>query len=103
MQVNLIDASGAVTTVATVDQSTNWVDQALKGSWNGIAAAQVVSNASFTLTELALQGERCFEYATVDMQQVYPVSMIRCEDRRQAMCHTNSGGRQLAFAHRTNG
>jgi hypothetical protein len=89
LQVNLISSSGTVTTVATVGQSTNWVDQVVKGSWDNVAAVQVMSNASFTLTEIALRAERCFEYATVDMKQVYPVSMIRC-------AHKNTVGQVAA-------
>jgi hypothetical protein len=65
------------TTVATADSTVNWKDQIVKGSWDDVAAVQVVSTTTFTLTELALQAERCFEYATVDMQEVHPVSMIR--------------------------
>jgi hypothetical protein len=42
-----------------------------------VTEVQVLASAGFTLTELALQGERCFEWATVDMQAVYDVSMIR--------------------------
>lgn len=42
-----------------------------------VAEVQVFASTGFTLTELALQGERCFEWATVDMQAVYEVSMIR--------------------------
>lgn len=76
-QVNLISSTGAVTTVATADPSTNWKDQAIKGSWEDVAAVQVTSNASFTLTELGIQADRCFEWATVDMQAVWSVSMIR--------------------------
>jgi hypothetical protein len=63
--------------VSTSDASLNWKDQVIKGTWSDIAAVQVVSNDTFTLTELALQAERCFEYAIMDMQQVHDVSMIR--------------------------
>lgn len=61
------------------------MDQVVKGSWDSIAAVQVVSNATFTLTEIALQAERCFEYATVDMKQVHPVGMIRCAQRKHSV------------------
>lgn len=77
LQVDLIHSDGAVTTVATADFSINKKDQAIKGSWQDVGAVQVRSNATFTLTELAIQTERCFEWATVDMQRVYSVSMIR--------------------------
>lgn len=77
LQVNLISPTGVSTTVATADSTVNWKDQVIKGSWDDVAAVQVVSTVTFTLTELALQAERCFEYATVDMQAVHSVSMIR--------------------------
>jgi hypothetical protein len=57
----------------------------VKGSWDSIAAVQVVSNATFTLTEIALQAERCFEYATVDMKHVHHVGMIRCAHRKRSV------------------
>lgn len=63
--------------MSTSDPTLNWKDQAVQGPWSNIVEVRVVSNASFTLTEMALQGDQCVEWATVDMQQVYNVSMIR--------------------------
>lgn len=77
VQVNFISSTGVATTVATSNSTNNWKDQILKGSWDDVAAVTVTSAKTFTLTELALQAERCFEWATVDMQAVYSVSMIR--------------------------
>lgn len=67
--------------VSTSDSSLNYNNQIVKGTWPNIAAVRVESNASFTLTEMALQGDICVEWATVDMQQVYSVSMIRYDLR----------------------
>jgi hypothetical protein len=55
-----------------------WVDIKHIGLWQGVTQVQVVSNDSFTLTELAAQYTRCFEMATLDMQDVYTVHVIRC-------------------------
>lgn len=42
-----------------------------------ITALRAESNAAFTLTELAVQSEPCFEAITVDLGQVRPVGWIR--------------------------
>lgn len=79
VQVTLV--SGSVRTViARVNSTTNWVDQIIKPSvpWSGVSSVEVTCTASFTLTEIALQGARCFEQATLDLQAVSSINMIRC-------------------------
>jgi hypothetical protein len=77
----VVQQQGGITTtvVGNLNSSLAWVDIKQQGLWQGVTQIQVVSNDTFTLTELAAQYERCFEMATVDMQDVYEVHVIRCE------------------------
>uniref|UniRef100_A0A383VQX7 F5/8 type C domain-containing protein n=1 Tax=Tetradesmus obliquus TaxID=3088 RepID=A0A383VQX7_TETOB len=69
---------GSTTTVVgNLNSTLAWVDIKQIGLWQGVTQVQVVSNDSFTLTELAAQYTRCFEMATLDMQDVFAVHVIR--------------------------
>jgi hypothetical protein len=71
----VVQQQGGITTtvVGNLNSSLAWVDIKQQGLWQGVTQIQVVSNDTFTLTELAAQYERCFEMATVDMQDVYEI------------------------------
>jgi hypothetical protein len=73
----------STTVVGNLNSSLAWVDIKQVGLWQGVTQIQIVSNDSFTLTELAAQSARCFEMATVDMQDVYTVHVIRCGLQKQ--------------------
>lgn len=78
LQLVLQQQGGAVTTVVdNLNSTLAWKDIMYKGLWNSVTQIHILSNDSFTLTELAAQYARCFEEATVDMQAVYSVDVIR--------------------------
>lgn len=90
-QLVLQQQNGLSTTVVDGMNSTiNWLDQRYIGLWQGVTQVQLLSNDSFTLTELAAQYDRCFEAATIDMQQVYSVSLIRWAPRKCTQHNFNS-------------
>jgi hypothetical protein len=74
----------STTVVGNLNSSLAWVDIKQVGLWQGVTQIQIVSNDSFTLTELAAQSARCFEMATLDMQDVYTVHVIRCALQKAA-------------------
>jgi len=41
-------------------------------------AVRVQSTAGFTLTEVAVQSGRCLQWATLDMEEVQMVGLLRC-------------------------
>jgi hypothetical protein len=63
--------------VREVNSNVTWVDQKLMGPWPLVTEVRLVSNDTFTLTEMAAQHGRCWESATMDMQEVFSVNVIR--------------------------
>jgi hypothetical protein len=81
----VVQQQGGITTtvVGNLNSSLAWVDIKQQGLWRGVTQIQIVSNDTFTLTELAAQYERCSEMATVDMQDLYEVHVIRCAQQQR--------------------
>eukprot|EP00775_Hariotina_reticulata_P009931 gene9931-10086_t len=72
-----VSSGGITTVVANLNSTSNYKDIVLKGLWQQVTQLQFTSKDTFTLIELAAQYSRCFESATVDMQAVQTVHMIR--------------------------
>jgi hypothetical protein len=72
-----VSSGGISTVVANLNSTSNYKDIVLKGLWQQVTRLQLTSPDTFTLIELAAQYSRCSEAATVDMQAVQTVHMIR--------------------------
>lgn len=77
LQLVAVSSGGITTVLANLNSTSNYKDIVLKGLWQQVTQLQFTSKDTFTLIELAAQYSRCFESATLDMQAVQTVHMIR--------------------------